>query len=229
MPGSPGARAVRPGLADAMRDRTRALHELAEQSGIVREVLWGRVSRDGYVLYIRNLLPAYEQLETSIEKLRHLPALAGIARSEIYRSPALRSDLEALGGADWRTSIPVLSAASGYADRIARAAQGDGARLLAHAYTRYLGDLNGGLVLGRILARTLALEPGARAFYAFPLIGDLNLFIKEYREALDSAGREIDDFEAVVGEAESAFRDNIEVSREVLGAAESGCREPCNA
>jgi heme oxygenase len=197
------AGAARPGLADAMRDRTRALHVQAERSGIIGEILRGRASRDGYVLYLRNLLPAYEQLEASIEQQRHLPALAGIARSEIYRSPALRSDLEALGGADWRTSHPVLSAASRYA------AGGDGARLLAHAYTRYLGDLNGGAILGRILARTLALEPGARAFYAFPRIGNLDLFITQYREAIDAAGRTIDTFDAVLGEAESAFRNNI--------------------
>lgn len=215
-----GASAERLGLADAMRERTRALHVKAEQSGIIREILQGRASRGGYVLYLRNLLPVYEQLETSIEKQCHLPALAGMAQREIYRSPALRSDLEALGGAEWKTSVPVLSAASRYAERIALAARGDGARLLAHAYTRYLGDLNGGLVLGRILAGTLALEPGARAFYAFPLVGDLKLFIKEYREVLNSAGRKIDDFDGVLGEAEAAFRDNIEVSREVRAASQ---------
>ena len=211
-----GAGAEKLGLADAMRDRTRSLHLQAEQSGIIREILHGRASRGRYVLYLRNLLPAYEQLETGIEKQRHLPALAGMARREIYRSSALRSDLEALGGADWKTSVPVLSAAARYADRIALAARGNGTRLLAHAYTRYLGDLNGGAVLGRILARTLALEPGARAFYAFPLIADLNLFIKEYRQSFDSAGCKIADFDDVLGEAEAAFRDNIEVSREVL-------------
>jgi heme oxygenase len=36
-----------------------------------------------------------------------------------------------------------------------KAAEGDGTRLIAHAYTRYLGDLSGGQILQRLLARSL--------------------------------------------------------------------------
>ena len=48
----------------------------------------------------------------------------------------------------------------------------DAPRLIAHAYVRYLGDLSGGRIVGRILARSPGLGPEALSFYDFPGIAD---------------------------------------------------------
>lgn len=207
------------GLAAALRARTRALHVRAERSGIVREVLAGRVSRHGYTLLLRNLMPAYVRLEEGLEQHRLAPGVHAFARPAVYRSEALAVDLEALCGPAWQSALPLLPAGTRYARQVASAAGGDGARLIAHAYTRYLGDLHGGQILRRILARSLGLGAQGLSFYDFPAIADADAFKIDFRAALDLAGVEIDDFAGVVDEAACAFEHNIAVSTAVLAAA----------
>src|SRR5207237_3072297 len=59
---------------------------------------------------------------------------------------------------------------------------------ISHAYTRYLGDLSGGQIIKKILARSLALPPEALSFYEFPEIADIRRFKDAYRDVLELAG-----------------------------------------
>ena len=58
--------------------------------------------------------------------------------------------------------------------------------LVAHHYTRYLGDLAGGQVIGRTLEQLYALDGQGLAFYAFPDIGRPVPYRRDYRERLDA-------------------------------------------
>lgn len=206
------------GLATALRIHTRAVHAAAERSGIVREILRGTASRQGYVLLLRNLVPVYQHMEGELERLRGSPGVGALAYRDLYRSRALESDLEQLAGSDWRDSLSVLPAAERYAQRVLVAASGDGQQLIAHAYTRYLGDLSGGQVLRRLLHRSLGLDASLLSFYEFPGIPDIAVFKAQYRRNLDRAGREIADPAGVLDEALVAFRLNMALSEAVLWA-----------
>jgi len=216
--GDPGE-APRRGLADLLRERTRAAHAQAERTGIVQDMLRGQASRGGYALYLRNLLPAYAALERAIEHRCAEPAIAPLAIPAIYRTQAIEADLIALNGPGWQQALPLLPEGATYAGRIARVAQEEPARLIAHAYTRYLGDLNGGQVLKALLARTLGLRPAALSFHEFPSADDLGALKLDLRAAIDRAGREAADLAAVVEEGERAFGCNIDVSIAVRDAA----------
>lgn len=212
------------GLAAALRERTRALHVQAERSGMVREVLAGRASRHGYALLLRNLMPAYGRLEEGLERHRRAPGVHAFALPALYRARAIAADLEDLCGPAWPCALPLLPAGERYAGQVARAAAGDGSRLIAHAYTRYLGDLYGGQILRRILARSLGLGAPSLSFYDFPAIADAAAFTAGYRDALDRAALEIEDCAGVVAEAALAFELNIAVSRavqDVVGAPQT--------
>lgn len=200
------------GLADALRDRTSDLHTRAERSGIVSRILRGDADRAGYVLLLRNLLPAYQSLEDGLERHRLTAGVGRVAERQVYRAPAIEADLDALAGDGWKRSLALLPEGERYAGRIAEVAEGDGSRLIAHAYVRYLGDLNGGQVLRRILGRSLGLQPHELAFYNFPGISDLDAFKAVYRRAFDDAGREVADQAAILEEAASAFQLNIDLS-----------------
>lgn len=200
-------------LTDLLRSRTRSIHVEAERSGIIADLLRGRADRHGYALWLRNLLPAYEALERGLDAQRERPGMAAVAARPVYRAPAIEADLLALEGADWR-SLPVLDSGARYGKRIAEAASRDGGRLLAHAYTRFLGDLNGGRVLSRLLGGSLGLGPEALSVYAYPEIEDLDAFKSAYRMALDEAGATAD-AEAVSEEALASFQLNIDVAVEV--------------
>lgn len=207
------------GLSDLLRERTRAAHALAERSGIVQDLIRGQATRDGYALYLRNLLPAYVALEHAIDRRHAEPAVAPLAIPAIYRARAIEADLGALLGPGWARTLPLLPEAAAYAERIARVEREEPARLIAHAYTRYLGDLNGGQILKVLLARTLGLAPTALTFHDFPGAADLAVLRSDVRAAIDRAGRAAANLSAVAEEGERAFGCNIAVSIAVRDAA----------
>lgn len=199
-------------VVTALYLRTKALHLEAERTGIIRDLLRGEASREGYVLLLRNLLPAYREMENGFERHHGSSCLGGLANYGLDRAPAIEADLVALSGKDWQRDIPLLAAGDIYARRIAKAAEGDGARLIAHAYTRYLGDLSGGQILQRLLERSLELRPSELSFYDFPRFADLTALKADYRKVLDHAGALASDPQAVIEEGAIAFSLNIDLS-----------------
>lgn len=200
------------GFADRLREATRVLHTRAERTGVVRKILRGKISRPAYALYLRNLLPAYEQLEKSLDFHRRAPGVRRVANTALYRAEAIKADLRHLAGHDWRDRLALLPAGGDYARQVAQAATGRGEALIAHAYTRYLGDLNGGQVIQRRLRRTLDIEAGGLSFYEFPALSDLAAMRGEYRAAIDRSAAEISAHRDVLREAVAAFELNIAVS-----------------
>jgi heme oxygenase len=205
-------------VVTALYLRTKALHLEAERSGIIRDLLRGSAHRDGYTLLLRNLLPAYRAMEQGLARHRKTPGIGALANFRFDRAPAIESDLAALCGEAWQHDIPLLPAGDRYARRITEAAQGNGARLIAHAYTRYLGDLSGGQILQRLLERSLALRPAELSFYDFPRYPDLAALKATYRDALDRAGALAGEQDAVVEEGALAFTLNIDLSCAVQAA-----------
>jgi heme oxygenase len=214
MPNAPGGIAADP-LA-AMRAATRALHAEAERAGFVRELLAGRATRSGYALWLRNLWPAYDALERALAAAPAGSPLAALADRRVMRAAALEQDLAALAGAQWRGTLAAVPAADAYARRIEDAARTSIPRLAAHAYVRYLGDLNGGRVLRRIVSGTLGLDDAALRFYAFD--ADPATLEASYRAALGRAGASARDSGAAADEAAIAFRLNVELAEAVLAA-----------
>lgn len=205
-------------VVTALYLRTKTLHLEAERTGIIRDLLRGEASRDGYVLLLRNLLPAYVAMEQGLLRHRNSRLLGPLANYRLDRASAIASDLVALCGKGWHRSIALLPVGELYAHQINKAAQGDGARLIAHAYTRYLGDLSGGLILQRLLTRSLELQAAELSFYGFPEFSDLAALKAGYREALDKAGALAADPQAVIDEGALAFSLNIDLSCAVQAA-----------
>ncbi|UGV27726.1 biliverdin-producing heme oxygenase [Rhodopseudomonas boonkerdii] len=198
---------------------TKTLHTEAERSGIIRDMLRGEASRDGYILLQRNLLPAYQALEAGLASHRDTPLLGALAAYRLDRAAALEADLDALCGGDV-SQVPVLPEGNAYAQRIAEAATGDGERLIAHAYTRYLGDLSGGQILKKLLAKKPGLAPNELTFYDFPAYADLAALKSDYRNALDDAGKRAAQPQAIVDEGSVAFQLNTDISWAVQAAME---------
>lgn len=211
-----------PSVVTALYLRTKALHAEAERTGIIRNLLRGEASRAGYILLLRNLLPAYKAMEQGLERHRNSPGIELLSRYRLGRTHAIESDLAALCGERWNEDVPLLAAGEIYARRVAHAAEGDGMRLIAHAYTRYLGDLSGGRILQRLLARSLELQPSELTFYDFPQFSDPEMLKADYRKALDGAAALAPDPQAVVEEGAIAFSMNIDLSCAVETAVPHG-------
>lgn len=209
------------GLAAALRDRTQDLHRRVERSGIISDVIKGQVEPRDYGLFLRNLWPAYQEMERGLERHRRFPGVRLIALPALYRGEALRQDLRAIAGDGWARSLPLLPEGQAYASRITAVAETDPQRLVGHAYVRYLGDLSGGQILRKILSRSLDLQDDALSFYDFPEIENRDCFKANFRSALDQAAFEVPDSSAIVGEARLAFQLNIRVSAAVQRALQA--------
>lgn len=204
-----------PSLSAALREQTRSLHADAERSGIMRHFLRGRIDRRAYVSMLAALHPIYDALEAGLEAHPHLP----VRFPALYRTPSIAADLDVLHGPDWAGEVSIAPSARTLADRIAAVAEARPARLAAHAYVRYLGDLSGGTALGARVRRALGLGNGeGTAFYAFPP-PDAAAWKARFRTALDSMGGDTHTHARVVDEACAAFRLHITMFEEI-GAAQ---------
>ena len=89
--------------------------------------------------------------------------------------------------------------------------------LVGHHYTRYLGDLSGGQILKNIAQNAMGLTDGGLDFYEFPDIGDKKEFKELYRETLNKLPVDQHDVDAIITEANYAFRLNMYMFEEMQG------------
>ena len=217
---SDAGRDLRPAsLLEALRERTRELHSVAERTGIVAEILHRRADLFGYALLLRNLLPVYRTMEQALAGQRGSAVVGLLVRPELDRAGAIESDLRVITDLHDIGDLPQLPESVDYADAIREATEGTGARLIAHAYARYLGDLSGGQILRKLVARSLDLPPEALTFYDFRGIPDIAAFKADYRSAIEKAGNELGDLGPVVEEGARAFELNIALSVALQKAA----------
>jgi len=148
----------------------------------------------------------YRHLEAGFAAHRDTVLLRPLYLPELFREHALATDLEFLARADWRRTLKPSAAAQRYAARLRALSQGPAALLVAHAYTRYLGDLSGGQILRRVAARALGLTgPDGLAFYDFPQIPDLAAYKQAFRARLDALPLPLAQQAELVAEANRAF------------------------
>jgi len=193
-------------LSVAMREGSRAEHRDAEDSAFMAELLAGRMNAQGYVDYLRRLRTVYATMESAIRGCRRDPMVAAVHDPMLERLTALDADLAfwAPGWSPGGDHTLDSRAVDAYLTRL-EAACDWGGLLVAHHYTRYLGDLSGGQAIGRILERTFDLDGRGVAFYAFPEIPKPKPYKDAYRARLDSLHLSVVDQARVVAEVKIAF------------------------
>ncbi|MBC7699819.1 biliverdin-producing heme oxygenase [Aquabacterium sp.] len=205
-----------PNLSERLRSETRTLHATAESTPIMRSLLRCEIDETRYVALLSNLLMIYSALEPALDRNAAHPVLSRIAHPAIRRAAALRADLSALKGGDWRESDAIVSATVAYAKRIEAIDLACPQLLLAHAYVRYLGDLSGGQVLKRVVSSNPMLKtPVPVAFYDFGDATTTASLAKTFRTGLASVVLSPLDEDAVVAEAKLAFELHITLFNEL--------------
>lgn len=185
----------------------------AERSPFMGRLLRGQAGRLEYSAYLASLLPVYTALE---ETLPTMPEwVRDLHPSALLRQASLVADLRTFSGTD-DPPAPAPSAV-GLADRVRAVAERPG-RWVAHAWVRYMGDLSGGQMLARIVARSYGLEDGVgTAFYRFPGLADGDAFKGTYRDGLDRAPLDEAEVGAAVEEARAAFATHRRIFAELEG------------
>lgn len=204
-----------PSFAEKLREGTRDSHRLAESTPFIRQFFSARLPLETYCQFLVQLRAIYTALETAQERQRTDPVFGKIYFPALSRSAALDQDLDFyFENGQWR-GVSLSPATENYVQRIDSLAAEWPAGLVAHHYTRYLGDLSGGQALKRIVAKMYRLESEAGlAFYNFPQILDHTAFKNEYRARLDAMPVNEMLAQKIVDEANHAF----ELNRQVFAA-----------
>ncbi len=186
-------------LSAAMRAASQKEHDAAEQSPFVTELLGGGLGGDAYVAYLLRLRTVYAALEEAMRQRRQDPLVAAFHDPALERLPAINADLRCWSDGSSRSSDS--PAAESYRHRLA--AIDSGAALLAHHYTRYLGDLSGGQIISRTLDRTFKLGGQGLALYSFPM--QPKRYKDSYRHRLDALTLQTGQVETLLREVKLAF------------------------
>lgn len=195
------------GLAARLKEATRELHIEAERSGVMADLMRGRMSRAAYCLLLRNLQPIYAALEAGLDEHHADDKVRRLWRPELRRLAAIEQDLDQLHRGNWRQDMPPLPAANAYAERMQRLARTAPFMLLPHAYLRYLGDLHGGQMLARVVRQRFELQgPQGTAFYDFGDAQQVEGLKKGFRAGLDALDLTPEQADAFIEEACEAFR-----------------------
>ncbi|KAI9168521.1 heme oxygenase (decycling) 1 [Blastocladiella emersonii ATCC 22665] len=210
-----------------------------------------------FVMYLATLAHIYAPLEQALAKAAadHPDVLGQIHfPRELNRLPALRTDLAYFVGdanvdawialvatpatAEWRDRMLSLAGAAEVKDGDQCAAHAaeehHGAhRLMAHSYTRYLGDLSGGQILQSRIAKLYQLPKvdttdgsdvyhGVR-FYEFRNVADPKYFKTMYRQTLNRMGDELGDAcrKEVCDEAKYSFDLNYRMLEQLADLAKA--------
>jgi heme oxygenase (biliverdin-producing, ferredoxin) len=205
-------------LATKLRVGTKKAHTMAENVGFVKCFLKGVVEKTSYRKLVGNFYFIYSAMEEEIEKHRNHPIVSKINFPQLYRKHSLEQDLAYYYGSNWREQIQLSPAGEAYVKRIREISANEPELLIAHSYTRYIGDLSGGQILKNIAVTGMNLNEGqGTAFYEFADIPDEKAFKAKYRTAVDELP--IDDATAdrIVDEANAAFGLNMKMFQELEG------------
>ena len=151
-------------------------------------------------------------MEEEIEKLDDFP----LHDKLLDRTNKLEQDLRYYYGVMWRDKIEPSQSTKNYVKRIQVIAQQTPYLLVAHHYTRYMGDLSGGQILASITKKALNLTTEGLKFYEFD-IPNMKEYKDKYRQSLNDLNMSEVQTSMLIDEANYAFKLNMLLFDELQG------------
>ena len=203
-------------LATQLREGTSKSHTMAENVNFIKSFLGGVIDKGSYTEMLSKLYFVYVAIENAMEKNKEHEYIKPIYFPELNRTESLKEDLIFHYGEDWLENVTLSKATLDYVNRINTVSKEKPELLVAHAYTRYLGDLSGGQILKKIAQRSMGLEGNkGLAFYEFNEVSDEAQFKLNYKAALDSLPIKENEASQIIAEANTAFTLNMNIFSEL--------------
>ena len=193
-----------------LKEGTKKSHSAAENTSFIASFLRGVVAKDSYKKLVCDLYYVYSAMEEEVENLKDHPIISNLQLPDLNRVNSLEMDLRYYYGPIWRSLITPSEACKRYVNRIREVAKNEPELLVGHHYTRYLGDLSGGQILKGIAEKALDLRQGEGLhFYDFERIEDPKMYKAGYRGILNGLPLDQHQVNAIIVEANYAFRLNM--------------------
>ncbi|XP_076998061.1 heme oxygenase 2 [Tamandua tetradactyla] len=207
-----------PDLSELLKEGTKEAHDRAENTQFVKDFLKGNIKKELFKLATTALYFTYSALEEEMDRNKDHPAFAPLYfPTELHRKEALTKDMEFFFGENWEEQVQCSEAAQKYVERIHYIGQQEPELLVAHAYTRYMGDLSGGQVLKKVAQRALKLPSTGEGtqFYLFENVDNAQQFKQLYRARMNALDLNLKTKERIVEEANKAFEYNMQIFSEL--------------
>jgi heme oxygenase (biliverdin-producing, ferredoxin) len=203
-------------LAEQLRIGTTKSHSMAENVSFVKSFLGGVVDKNSYRKLVANLYFIYIAIEEEMLANKLEPIIKPIYFPELNRRLSLEKDLYYYYGETWKQQITPSEATEVYVRRIHEVGLDQHELLVAHAYTRYMGDLSGGQILKKIVQHAMQLEGDeGTAFYNFDSLTNESEFKNIYRKQLDKIPVSQNQISDIIAEANIAFTLNMKMFQEL--------------
>jgi heme oxygenase len=135
---------------------------------------------------------------------------------ELRRVRSLDEDMEYYFGQDWKNVVVPSDATRTYCNRIRTIARNQPHLLVAHMYTRYIGDLFGGQIMKGMARASLKLDKGkGTRFYEFDDISSIKPFIEAWYTKLNELDLSDQEKKEIVNEANHVFALNLGLFQEI--------------
>jgi len=204
-------------FAKELKEGTKKSHSAAENTAFVKSFLRGVISKESYRTLVSDLYFVYVALEEEFRIFKNDPVLGKLYLPELERVTALERDLRYYYGPIWRSIVKPSEECQRYVDRIHEVAKSEPELLIGHHYTRYLGDLSGGQILKGIAEKALNLNGEGLYFYEFDKIDNAKIYKEKYRSILDKLPLTDSQQNAIITEANYAFRLNMYMFEQLEG------------
>lgn len=203
------------GLAFALDEGTRKSHSMAENTQFVTGFFKGISTRSAFSQLVASLYFVYDAMETCFDAATD-PNVKALDYPYLRRKAALREDMVYYFGPDWESTVKPSPATRKYVERVMSVARDRPYLLVAHQYTRYLGDLFGGQMMGGMARSTLKLDDdlGTR-FYEFDDIPATKPFIEQWYTKLNTLELSDEKKQEIIDEANLVFTFNIDLFNEM--------------
>ncbi|XP_031562376.1 heme oxygenase 1-like [Actinia tenebrosa] len=205
-------------LSKELKKGTKVVHREAENVHFVKEFIKGRIESYWYRVLLADLYFVYKALEEESRRHKDNEYIKAIHfPHELERTEMIKEDLAFYYGEDWEERIELTDATKEYVERLKKIGNEDPILLIPHHYTRYLGDLSGGLILKKMATKAMDLPStgeGVR-FYCFDNVAEPKKFKNIYRSQLDKLQIDQETSDKIVEEANLAFMFNIKIFREI--------------
>ena len=197
-----------------LREATAVIHDDVEHTDFMVNLMEGRLDAEAYATLLTQYEVIYAALEDRDRMFADDPVFAPFHDPRLERHERIVSDLTALGSGD----IAVTEAALDYASRLAAIETPEA--MIAHHYTRYLGDLSGGQAIGTLMGRHYGIGDDALTMWDFSDLGKTKPYKDAYRARLDEVAATGGDEQAVTAETLDAFALNGTLLAELTAARE---------
>ncbi len=167
-------------FCERLREETNDAHERASAHPFITGLLGGELDAHAFTRYLAAVEPVYQALEGAMRDSEDA-SVAVFDHRALDRTARIGADLTELSGGSWEPSTAGLA----YAEAIRAAAAASPHQLLAHHYTRYLGDMAGGQAIAALVHRMYGVPRSAMTCLDFSALGDTHHYRKQYRTLLD--------------------------------------------